>query len=53
MGLRWTDTIDIAIELSDAHPDVDPQWVRFMIYTHGFVLCQISQMILQNRLKGC
>ncbi|CAG2157835.1 unnamed protein product [Oppiella nova] len=29
MGLRWTDTIDIAIELSEAHPDVDPQWVRF------------------------
>ncbi|MFY0112697.1 Fe-S assembly protein IscX, partial [Acinetobacter baumannii] len=20
MGLRWTDTIDIAIELSEAHP---------------------------------
>ena len=29
MGLRWTDTIDIAIKLSEAHPDVDPQWVRF------------------------
>ena len=23
MGLRWTDTIDIAIELEDAHPDAD------------------------------
>ena len=23
MGLRWTDTIDIAIELTEAHPDVD------------------------------
>ena len=29
MGLRWTDTIDIAIELTEAHPDVDPQWIRF------------------------
>jgi FeS assembly protein IscX len=29
MGLRWTDTIDIAIELYEAHPDVDPQWIRF------------------------
>jgi FeS assembly protein IscX len=29
MGLRWTDTIDIAIELLEAHPDVDPQWIRF------------------------
>jgi len=25
MGLRWTDTIDIAIELTEAHPDVDPR----------------------------
>ena len=29
MGLKWTDTIDVAIELEDAHPDVDPQYVRF------------------------
>jgi len=29
MGLKWTDTLDIAIELEDAHPDVDPQLVRF------------------------
>ena len=29
MGLRWSDSIDIAIELSEAHSDVDPQWVRF------------------------
>ncbi|MDH5183088.1 MAG: Fe-S cluster assembly protein IscX [Gammaproteobacteria bacterium] len=28
-GLKWTDSIDIAIELDEAHPDVDPQWVRF------------------------
>ena len=29
MGLRWTDSIDIAIELDERHVDVDPQYVRF------------------------
>ncbi|SCA58077.1 putative protein believed to be involved in assembly of Fe-S clusters [Candidatus Terasakiella magnetica] len=29
MGLRWTDIHDIAIELEDAHPDVDIMHVRF------------------------
>ena len=29
MGLKWTDSRDIAIELDEAHPDVDPQYVRF------------------------
>lgn len=29
MGLKWTDTLDIAIELAEAYPDVDPQYVRF------------------------
>jgi len=29
MGLRWTDTIDIAIELDECHADVDPQYIRF------------------------
>lgn len=27
--MKWTDTLDIAIALDEAHPDVDPQWVRF------------------------
>jgi len=27
--MNWTDTLDIAIALDEAHPDVDPQWVRF------------------------
>ena len=27
--MKWTDTLDIAIELLEAHPDVDPQLVRF------------------------
>jgi FeS assembly protein IscX len=29
MSLKWTDTLDIAIELSEQHDDVDPQYVRF------------------------
>ena len=29
MGLRWTDTLDIAIELDERHSDVDPQYIRF------------------------
>ena len=29
MGLKWTDVADIAIELDEAHPDIDPQYVRF------------------------
>jgi FeS assembly protein IscX len=27
--MKWTDSRDIAIALSEAHPDVDPQFVRF------------------------
>lgn len=29
MSLKWTDVLDIAIELDEKHPDVDPQYVRF------------------------
>ncbi len=28
--MKWTDTIDIAIELSEKFPDVDPQYVNFV-----------------------
>jgi FeS assembly protein IscX len=27
--MKWTDTRDVAIALLEAHPDVDPQYVRF------------------------
>jgi FeS assembly protein IscX len=27
--VKWTDIQDIAIALSDAHPDVDPKSIRF------------------------
>ncbi len=29
MGLKWIDTQDIAIELEEKYPDVDPMQVRF------------------------
>ena len=29
MSLKWTDTLDIAIELNEKHPDVDPKVIRF------------------------
>jgi FeS assembly protein IscX len=29
MELKWTDSLDIAIELDEAHPDIDPARVRF------------------------
>jgi FeS assembly protein IscX len=29
MGLKWKDSREIAIALADAHPDVDPQYIRF------------------------
>lgn len=27
--LKWTDTLDIAIELFEKHDDVDPRYIRF------------------------
>ena len=29
MTLKWTDSLDIAIALDEAHPDVDPKFIRF------------------------
>lgn len=28
--MKWTDTLDIAIELIETHPDVDPTKVNFV-----------------------
>ena len=30
MALKWIDTLDIAIELDETHPDVDPRYVNFV-----------------------
>ncbi len=29
MDLKWTDSLDVAIALDEAHPDVDPAKIRF------------------------
>jgi len=29
MHLKWTDSLDIAIELTEKYPDTDPKTVRF------------------------
>tara|TARA_Y100000022_G_C13233351_1_gene368536 strand:+ start:153 stop:350 length:198 start_codon:yes stop_codon:yes gene_type:complete len=29
MTLKWTDSLDIAIELDEKYPDIDPQHIRF------------------------
>jgi FeS assembly protein IscX len=30
MSLKWTDSLEIAIQLDEAHPDVDPKYVNFV-----------------------
>ena len=30
MGMRWTDTLEIAIALDEAYPEVDPRYVNFV-----------------------
>ena len=30
MGLKWTDSLDIAISLDESHPDADPLKVNFV-----------------------
>ena len=35
--MKWTDVLEIAIQLSEAHPDVDPKTVRFTDLHHWVV----------------
>jgi Fe-S-cluster formation regulator IscX/YfhJ len=51
MGLRWTDTIDIAIELTEAHPDVIRNGFVLLIYMHGFVHYQTLVMTQISRRR--
>ena len=30
MGLKWIDSLDVAIALDEAHPDIDPRYVNFV-----------------------
>ena len=29
MPLKWTDSLDIAVDLSEKYPDTDPKYIRF------------------------
>jgi FeS assembly protein IscX len=29
MKISWSDILEIAIELSETYPEVDPQWISF------------------------
>lgn len=37
MGLKWTDVLEIAIQLTDSRPDVDPRFVNF-VDLHNWVV---------------
>ena len=30
MSLKWVDVLEIAIQLSENHPDVDPRYINFV-----------------------
>ena len=30
MRLKWTDSLDIALALDEAHPDVDPKYINYV-----------------------
>lgn len=35
--MKWVDVLDIALELVDTHPDVDPRYVNF-VDLHNWVV---------------
>ena len=35
--MKWTDSLDIAIELAEAHPEIDPRTIRFTVL-HNWVM---------------
>jgi FeS assembly protein IscX len=41
MSLKWTDTLEIAIQLDERYPDVDPRYVRFTDL-HDWV-CELAE----------
>ena len=43
MSLKWTDSLEIALDLIDAHPDVDPKTIRFTdLYNWVLALSEFS-----------
>lgn len=41
MALKWTDTLEIAIQLSDKFPNVDPKTIRFTDLHHW--VCELDE----------
>lgn len=39
--MKWTDVYDIAIELAENHPDVDPRYINF-VDLHAWV-CELGE----------
>jgi len=37
MGLKWTDTMELVLELDEAHPEVDPLHINF-VDLHNWVI---------------
>ena len=54
MALKWTDTLDIAIELDEAHADADPIHVNFVDLRNWVTALDDFEDIrdLQKRLKA-
>ncbi len=53
MGLRWTDTIDIAIDCQKHIQKLIRNGSVLPIYMHGYVHYQTSVMTQINQLKDC
>ena len=48
--MKWTDTTEIALALDEAHPDVDPRYVRFTDL-HRWV-CELEEFADQPDRSG-
>ncbi len=48
--MKWIDTLDIAIELVDKHPDVDPKTINF-VDLHRYV-CELEGFDDQPNRSG-
>ncbi len=46
MSLKWTDVLEIAIQLDESKPEVDPRYVNFVICGAGWWNFQSSPTIL-------
>jgi FeS assembly protein IscX len=39
--VKWTDVYDIAMELVDKYPDIDPQYINFVNLHHW--ICELEE----------